>query len=258
MDTTARGAVADVDQAVSAGARLGYVAVGVLHLVLGWIAVQLAWGGSGASADQTGALAELGSTPFGAVLLWVLLAGFALLTLWQAAATVTSRETTERVKSIGKAVVYLVLTALTAQVATGDSGGGGSEQTTSITARVMQYPLGAVAVGLVGAGIVGVGVFHVVKGWRATFLRDLRENPGRAVTVAGRVGYIAKGVALGVVGALFVVAAWTNDPEEAQGLDGALRSLLELPLGTGLLTAVGLGLAAYGVYSFGRARHARV
>lgn len=61
-----------------------------------------------------------------------------------------------------------------------------------------------------------------------------------------RAGYVAKGVALGVVGVLFMVAAATNDPEEAGGLDAALRSLLELPAGTALLTAVGLGITAYG------------
>lgn len=73
-----------------------------------------------------------------------------------------------------------------------------------------------------------------------------------------RAGYVAKGVALGVVGVLFMVAAATNDPEEAGGLDAALRSLLELPAGTALLTAVGLGITAYGVYSLARARYARV
>ncbi|WP_413450922.1 DUF1206 domain-containing protein [Georgenia phoenicis] len=248
----------DDSPVLTTGARLGYAASGVLHLVLGWTAVTLAWGSGSGSADQSGALQQLAETPVGGVLLWVIVVGFALLTLWQVATAVTTPETTDRLKSVGKAVTYLVLTGLAAQTATGQSSGGGDEQTTSLTARIMEHPLGQVAVGLVGVGVVVVGGYHVVKGWRERFLEDLRENPGRAVTVAGRVGYVAKGVALGIVGVLFVVAAVQNDPEEAQGLDGALRTLLELPLGTGLLSAVGLGIAAYGVYSFGRAKHARV
>lgn len=260
---TMRGTAAQLENhpVLTTGARLGYAASGILHLVLGWIAVSLAWGAGASeeSADQSGALAQLRSTPVGGVLLWVIVVGFALLTLWQVATAVTTQETKDRLKSAGKAVTYLVLTGLAARAATGQSSSaGGSEQTTSITARVMEHPPGQVAVGLVGLGIVAVGGYHVVKGWREKFLEDLRENPGRAVTVAGRVGYIAKGIALGIVGVLFVVAAVKNDPEEAQGLDGALRTLLELPLGTALLTAVGLGIAAYGVYSFGRARHAKV
>lgn len=259
---TVRGTAADLDDnpVLTTGARLGYAASGVLHLVLGWTAVSLAWGtgSSDESADQSGALQQLGETPVGGVLLWVVVVGFALLTLWQVATAVATPETKDRLKSAGKAATYLVLTALAARTATGQGSGGGDEQTTSLTARVMEHPLGQVAVGLVGVGIVVVGGYHVVKGWRETFLEDLRENPGRAVTVAGKVGYVAKGVALGIVGVLFVVAAVQNDPEEAKGLDGALRTLLELPLGTALLTVVGLGIAAYGVYSFGRARHARV
>lgn len=257
---TARPTAAQISDhpVVTIGARLGFAASGVLHLVLGWIAVTLAWGDSSGSADQSGALSEVGTTPVGAVLLWVIVAGFALLAVWRATIVVTASRATERISSAANAVVALVLAGLAARIATGSGSGGGSEQTTSLTAQAMQYPLGQVAVGLVGAVVVGVGVHHVVKGWRQTFLEDLQEDPGRWITVAGRIGYIAKGIALGIVGVLFVVAALTNDPQEAEGLDGALRTLLKLPLGTALLTVVGLGIAAYGIYSLGRARYAKV
>ena len=66
------------------------------------------------------------------------------------------------------------------------------------------------------------------------------------------------GEALALVGGLFVSAALTADPTKAKGLDGALRSLLALPLGRVLLILVAVGLAAYGIYSFARARYARV
>jgi hypothetical protein len=71
-------------------------------------------------------------------------------------------------------------------------------------------------------------------------------------------GYVAKGVALVVVGGLFVFAALQSDPEEATGLDGALKVVAEQSYGTVLLLLVALGLAAYGVYSFARARFARM
>ena len=49
-----------------------------------------------------------------------------------------------------------------------------------------------------------------------------------------------------------------HQPGKATGLDGALRSLRDLPAGPVILLAIALGLAAYGVYSFARARYARV
>src|SRR5690606_6571960 len=181
-----------------------------------------------------------------------------LLGVWQAAEAVVTTETKDRVKAAAKAVGYLALGAIAFRVATGSGGGGGEEQTTSLTAAVMENPVGRVAVGALGLGILGVGVYHVVKGWQRTFLEDLRSHPPHGVGVAGRVGYVAKGVALGVVGVLFVVAATQDDPETAGGMDAALHSLLDLPAGPVILTAVGLGIAAFGVYCFGRAKHAKV
>ena len=75
---------------------------------------------------------------------------------------------------------------------------------------------------------------------------------------AGRVGYIAKGCALVVVGLLFLLAAWQADAEEAAGLDGALTTIKDLAFGPYLLTLVAVGIASYGVYSFARARYARL
>ncbi len=74
----------------------------------------------------------------------------------------------------------------------------------------------------------------------------------------GRVGYIAKGIALGVLGVLFVVAAVQHDPQQAGGLDSAFATLAAQSFGVALLVAVGLGFAAYGLYSFARARYARM
>jgi hypothetical protein len=110
----------------------------------------------------------------------------------------------------------------------------------------------------IGAAVVGAGVYHVFKGWTKRFLRDMNKNPGVLATRAGMIGYIAKGVALGVVGVLLVSGAAQNSSTKTTGLDGALRTLRRQPEGPWLLTAVALGIAAYGIYSFARAKHARV
>ena len=71
----------------------------------------------------------------------------------------------------------------------------------------------------------------------------------------GKVGYIAKGVAIGLVGVLFVYAAVTHDPKKSGGLDQALHEVLEQPFGPFLLVAIALGIACYGLFCFARARH---
>jgi hypothetical protein len=259
MGTTARGAAqqAGDNPIIETGARVGYAANGLLHLLIAWIAVQVAWGGGAGEADQTGALSSLAGTPLGSALLWVLAVGFGLLGVWQVAEAIGRHDTKERVKAIAKAVVYLALAWTAVSVVQG-SASSGSDQTESVTARLMGQSFGQALVVLVGLVVLGVAAHHVTKGWRATFLQDLRGDPGPNAERMGRVGYIAKGIALAVLGGLFVAAAVTRDPEKASGLDGALRALLDLPLGKVLLTLVALGLAAYGLYSFVRARYARV
>src|SRR3712207_9587889 len=52
-------------------ARLGLIAYGIVHLLIGWLALQLAWGGGNReSAGQSGALATLAEKPLGNPLLW--------------------------------------------------------------------------------------------------------------------------------------------------------------------------------------------
>ena len=81
---------------------------------------------------------------------------------------------------------------------------------------------------------------------------------GKGIVTFGIVGYVAKGIAIGVTGILFVVAAVTNDPASAGGLDSALHSLAALPFGTVILWIVGAGLILYGLFCFARARYARM
>lgn len=243
-------------------ARAGYAASGLIHIVIGWIAAQVALGGGG-DADQSGALGSLRSAPGGAVLLWVCVAGFAALALWQLVDAVAGAdEVKDRVKDGAKAVVYGVLAATAFSFTSGGGGSSGEQRTDDLTATLMGMPFGRVLVGAVGVGVVVVGGYHVYKGISDKFLDDLQTtgggSTGKGVLWAGRLGYPAKGLALAIVGLLFVAAAWQADPEEAGGLDAALKALTDQPLGTVLLLLVAVGLALYGLYSFARARYARM
>ncbi len=242
---------------VENGARLGYAVNGLLHLLIGWLAVQVALGVRAAKADQSGALATLTGSAVGTLTLWLAVAGFALLGVWQLTEALVRRRRSVRLKALGKTLVY----AAVGWSALGFLRGAGrdaSEQTVDVTARLLAAPLGRLLVGVLGLGVLAIAGYHVVKGWTDRFLRDLREHPGSWAVWSGRAGYVAKGVALGFVAVLFLVAAGNGTPERATGLDGAMRSLMELPGGSLPLLVIAVGFAAYGSYSFARARFARV
>lgn len=250
--------------ALEGAARVGYAVSGLMHLLIAWIGLQVAWSATSRAADQSGALQTLAGNGLGKVALWIAVGGFLGLALWQVTEAVGgyhgmgTRKWGERAKALAKAVVYLVLSWTSLQFAQGQVTKSGKQQTMDFTAQLMQRSGGRTLVMLVGVVVVGVGVYHVVKGAKKKFLRDLVGHPGRVATRAGVFGYCAKGVALGVVGALFVVAGAQHAPAKATGLDGALHTLRNEPFGTALLTVVAVGFAAYGLYSFARARYARV
>jgi hypothetical protein len=259
---------AERSDTVKALARAGYVVTGVLYLLLGWIAVRVASGGSGESADQSGALGQLARAPGGPLLLWLAVVAFVALGAWQlleAFLGARSGQGWGRWWSAGKAAatgaVYLVLGYAAMTFARG-AGQSSRARTTDVSAALMGSPAGKVALGLAGAVILCVGGYHCFKGATRRFTQDLqgegRSDVGRAVLVLGAIGYVAKGFALVIVGVLFVIGVLQSDPAKASGLDVALRTLGSQPYGGPLLVAVGVGLACYGVYSFARARYARL
>ncbi len=252
-------------------ARVGLVAYGVVHLLVAWLALQLAWGGGGQSADQSGALATVSESPVGKPLLWIIAVGLIALAAWQAAEifrwrsgwSASGKARTKALKKSGKAVVkaviYAALAVLAIRFATG-SGSSSSQSQQQTTAGVFGWPAGRWLVGAAGLVLIGVGAYLVYKGVTKRFLKEIdtsQASPGalRLVTRLGQVGFPGKGLALAVVGGLLTYAAVTFDPSKATGLDGALRTVLDLPFGQILLTLVAIGIAAFGAFCFVRARY---
>jgi hypothetical protein len=256
----------DIEQsdAVDHGVRLGLSAYGLVHLLLAYTAVRLAFGDH-ERANQQGALSKLAQQPGGQLGLWVVAAGFFCLVAWQAYEALMGhvsedglKRTGKRLGSAGRAVVYLALGVTAVQKAAGSS--SNSSGTDSTTAKVMQAPGGQLLVGAVGLGILAVACFLVYLGLSERFTQQLdveARTRGRRTPIVwlGRVGYTAKGLTLGLVGVLFTIAAAQFEPKKSGGLDQALRTLLQQPLGPYLLLAMALGLACFGLYCFAWARH---
>lgn len=248
-------------------ARVGLVAFGVVHLAMGWLTMRLAFGDREESADSTGAVRELAQQPFGEAIVWAVAVGMVLLALWQAVeAAVGHRQSddTERLRkrlvSLGKVVVYGAIAASAFKVVTGSSSSSKKDGTTSVSAKLLDLPLGQVLVGLVAIGIAVVGGYLVVKGVTQRFLKDIEAGGasgrvGTAYVWLGTSGYTAKGVAIIGVGALFGYAAITHEAEKSGGIDQALRTLLDEPFGPLVTGLVGVGFIAFGLFCFAWARH---
>ncbi len=246
-------------------ARVGFAASGLVHLLMGYLAIRVATH-HGAESDQSGALAQIAKLPGGTIVLWLTVIGLFALGLWlliQAGLGIGSSSQKRWVRSVvsaAKAIAYIFLgwTALKTAVGAATSAATSS---THASASVLSLPGGRILLVAAGLIAVGVGGYFIAKGIRRKFLEDISSpsgTPGTGITFLGVLGYVAKGIAVVVVGILFIVASATLDPNDASGLDGALKALVRLPFGQVILIGVGVGLGCYGVYSFARARFARL
>jgi hypothetical protein len=249
-------------------ARVGYVVSGLLHLIIGYLAIRIAVGSGGGTADQSGALAAVAAKPGGVVALWVAVVALAVMGLWRLVETALGRSTDpksqgapsevlDRVKAFALAVVYFAFAYSVFGFARG-AGKSTGEQDSGMSARLMQTSAGTIALIAGGLIIVAVGGYHVYKGVSRNFLGDLIGTSSDLVRRLGTVGYIAKGLVIAGAGVLVVVAVSRSEPHTATGLDGALKTLGAQPYGAALLIGAGLGIITYGLYSFAMARYTKM
>ncbi len=255
---------------LAAVARVGLIAYGAVHVLIAWLALQIAWGLAGnQSADTSGAMKTLAQEPFGKILLGLVAAGLIALALWQATQAIWGYRNNERaqrirkqITSAAKALAYTALGVSAASIALGSQESSAQTQQHA-TSGVLAWPGGRVLVIAAGLIIIGVGVASVVKGVKQSFSEEINTSSmsptaRKGVARLGQVGYVAKGAALGVVGGLLSYATLTFDPQKAQGLDGALQTILAQPFGRFLLTAVALGFLAFGLFAILQARYRRM
>ena len=256
-------------------ARVGFVANGLVHIILGATSVGLALG-RGGEAEQSGAMQQMAAQPFGMVLLWLCMLGCALLALWNlinaffGTASLRGHGSSdprdkdgrsnwkEFVLAIAQGIAYAAVAVLFGKFAFGQGSDSG-QSSSQASSTLAQAPGGILLLILIGAVIAIIGIVFCVNGIRRKWKDDARpprsRGVGKLLTVTGVVGYLGKGATLLAVGILVIVSGVAGDPEKSTGVDGALKAMRDQPFGSILLLCVGVGLVLYGVFLFLRARY---
>jgi hypothetical protein len=246
--------------------RGGFLARGAMYMVIGWIALLVAFGKTSQQADRTGALHELGTNPVGKVALWVLVIGFFGMALWrlsQALWGAHGRGATSRIPALARTVLYAFLGYGVLEYALGSGSPQSSNQeAVDATATLMKYPGGRVAVAIVGLVLAGAGLYLGYRAWRKRFMEDMATGKmsartRRFVEWLGRAGGVARGIVFITAGIFLLVAAVRAQPGQAKGIDSSLRTLALTPFGPWLLVLVAVGLVMFGLFSWCEARWRR-
>jgi hypothetical protein len=242
-------------------ARAGFAARGVMYVLIGWIAILIAFHKTGQQADRTGALHAIAATPVGGVVLWMLVVGFVGMALWRLSEAAYGspgqggRKASTRLSALARAVFYGLIAYGILKYALGEGGPQSSDtQSVDLTATALREPGGRVLVIVIGLALIGTGAYLAYKAWRKDFMHDmalgqLGARGRRVVEKIGQFGGIARGVVFATAGVFLVVAAADAQPQQAKGVDTALRALAATPLGPWLLVLVALGLVTFGVFS---------
>ncbi|MEV6633393.1 DUF1206 domain-containing protein [Actinoplanes sp. NPDC051470] len=250
-------------------ARGGFIAYGVIHLLFAWLALQVAFGNSSGETDQSGALQAIAQSPGGKFSLVLIAIGMGAMAIWQVfeaaigeSGPQDKQAVAERVISGFRAILYGYFTVITIKTITGAQASQSQNQQSSAS-NMMSSGGGRFLVGFIGLVVVGVGVGLAIYGYKKKFEKHLntgRMSPQvhRTVGRLGKAGYISKGVAYAIAGALFTAAAVTIDAEKAGGLDSALKTLAGTAWGPWLLGLIALGIACFGVYCFFQAKFRKV
>jgi hypothetical protein len=234
----------------------------VLYLLLAFLALRLAFDHSAEQVDSRGALHTVAGGTLGTVLIVLLAIGFAVFALWHAYIAIADpndRDTPERVGDGARAVVYAGLTILAISFAVSSGTSTNSDQTSKDwTAHVMGWPAGRLLVGAFGVGVIIAGI---VLAWRVLAkdridsgaVLDAAPRDDGSVYTMGVVGNLARAVVVVLIGWFFIDAAIRFNPNDAVGLDGALRSTISSGYGKFLVVVVAIGFAIFGAYSITRA-----
>ncbi|NEB35763.1 DUF1206 domain-containing protein [Streptomyces sp. SID14515] len=258
---------------MEAGARAGFGARGVIYVLVGVLALRIAFsGGGGQQADRGGAIAEIAEKPFGKTLLWALgiaLVGMALWRLSEALfgqAGPDGRKPTKRAMAAGRFVFYGFVAYSVLSFAAGDSGSGGGssdQQSQDVTAKALGWPGGQWIVGIAGVAVACAGLWIAVRALLRKFHKHLKmsemsRRTRRAVDFTGVFGGTARGIVFATAGGFAVAAAIEHQPDRSKGMDDTLRSFTDTPAGPWLLVVIALGLVAFGVFSWANARYRKV
>jgi uncharacterized membrane protein len=248
--------------------RVGFVARGIVYLIIGWITLLIAFQRKSLEADRTGALELIASKPLGSVLLWFLVVGFGGMALWRLSQAAYpppgKRGAGSRAASLFRVVLYAIACVSTLSfVLTHHASGSTNQASQDFTARTMTHSGGQVLVALVGVALIIGGLALVWRGVKRSFAKNLKLSSMSAakrrwVLRLGTIGNIARGVVFAAVGGFMLDAAVTFDPARAKGVDATLRSFAAASYGPVLLVLMAFGLAAFGLYSWGEARWRRL
>jgi len=250
--------------------RFGMAAKGVVYILIGALTAFAAFGsgGEGKTSGKEGAFGFVLQQPFGKVLLGIIAFSLVGYVVWRAVQAIKDPEDEGTKRRLGYASsgIFYAFISFTAfsmvfSGSGGGSGSGGSGGQEQMVSEILSQTWGQWLVGIFALFFFGKAIWQFYRAYSGKFkdkLKDqhLDQKVEKLITTFGKVGYTARGVVISIIGVLFIRAALQSDSSEAGGTKDAFEFIQQgSAYGTIILGIVALGLVAYGVFMFVKAKY---
>jgi len=196
-------------------AQFGLASHGLVYIVSGSLAVQIARGHADHEANARGAPAEIARQPYGMVLPWVLAFGLASYAIWRISeamlgTTSDGKKAQPRIASLVDGIIDLAVCIASLSLIAARSSQNGLRQQLTWTARVISHTDGRWFVGLIGVIVVVIGLVIATRRARGSVEKEprLHEMSGASRAIVVRLGTV-RAIARGIV---FVLAGTFRVP----------------------------------------------
>lgn len=198
--------------------------------------------------------------PFGQVMLWLVALGLVGYVFWRMYQTfsdpedkgVDAKGIARRIGyfSSGFFYIFIIYNAIQLLIGSGSGGSGGGKQ--SMIQQLLEQEYGRWLVAGVALVFLGKAIYQIFRAYSGKFQDEvgeagMDEKTQHLMIYSGRVGYISRGLVVGLIAYLTVRAAITYDASKAGGTKDAFE-FIQNEFGTVVLGIIALGLLAYGVF----------
>jgi hypothetical protein len=254
-------------------ARVGFLVKGVLYVVIGALALQVAARAGGRVTGTRGALTTVLGQPFGRTLLLVAAIGLLGYAVWRVLQGLFDpdrlghdwRGLAIRASFVALGIVHAALGWQAFRLYNGLSSAPAGTSEREAATEAFQWPLGDWLVVLAGLGLIGFAVQQVYAAITCRLERNLdveamRREAGEWAVGLSRFGVVARAVVFAILGWAIAVAGWFRDPSEVGTMASSLSTLAGQPgaLGSWLVGVTAAGFVAYGFYEIIHARYLQI
>lgn len=249
-------------------ARIGLIAKGMVYALIGTLvllSLTHVRSEDPKQANKGGVFQFVQELPAGQLLLFIIIAGLICYTVWrliQSFKNSTGEEIkfSRRIRYFFSGLTYGSLAfygfKFLSHQKSADSGSGNEKA----AQQVLEFSAGEWLLGAASLVMAGIGVYQFYYALSEKYKKhvstlNLPSTASKALLGSGKVGYLARGFVWFIVAFLLFKAALHSNSKEAGSTGDAFEFLQDASYGNYLLAALALGLVAYGVFNFVRARY---